>query len=492
MEGVRKRLTVGAIWTAGGRILINLVGLASTLVLARLLSPADFGLVAIATVIFAITAAFTELSLSAALIQHRDPQREHYDTAWTLNIIRALAISAVLGILAHPVAAAYGDERLTGIMYVLSAAAFIGGLVNPKLVDFRRKLSFQQEMFTELLNKIVGFVVAACIAYWLRSYWALVIGSVAAQVAGLILSYVLIPFVPRFSLKHWRSLFSFSSWLALSSGLNAINYRADQLAIGAVLGMGPLGQYTVGDTLASLPVRESTAPLAQVLFPAFSRLQDDAERIRETFLRSQRLLVATALPVGVGFALIAAPLVQLALGSQWTSAALVIQVLSTIFAVHAFSAPLTPLAMGLGRTRVLFVRDTVNLAVRYPLIFVGLFSGGLLGLLLARCVSGIFAVGIDIYLARWLVGASAVSQIFSSWRALAATVVMAIGVWGLGALGVNRATPLDLALLVTTGAISYFGTTVALWLAAGKPAGPEREALDMLRFLRHRAAGAPA
>jgi O-antigen/teichoic acid export membrane protein len=344
-------------------------------------------------------------------------------------------------------------------------------------------------MVTEFVKKMVGFVVGVGIAYWFRSYWALVIGSLAAQVAGLILSFVLIPFVPRFSLKYWRSLLSFSGWLALSSGLNAINYRGDQLAIGAVLGTGPLGQYTVGDNLASLLVRESTAPLAYVLMPAFSRLQDDPQRLREAFLRSQRLFVATALPVGVGLSLVAEPLVQLVLGAQWTLAATVIQVLSTIVAVHAFSLPLSSMAMALGLTRLLFVRDIFNLGMRYPLILAGLFSGGLIGLLLARCLSGLFAVGVDIYLARRLVGASAFNQIIPNWRALAATLIMAVVVWGLGALGVNHATYLDLALLVITGAISYVGATLALWLAAGKPAGPEREALDMLQLLRRRAAG---
>ena len=492
VEGMRKRLTVGAIWTGVGRFVINLVGIASTLVLARLLTPADFGLVAIANIAFAITGAFTELSLGAALIQNPVPRREHYDTAWTLNILRAFAIGAVLCISAYPVAVAYDDKRLIEIMYVLGVGALVGGLVNPKLVDFRRKLSFRQEMLIEVANKLVGFVVGACIAYWFRSYWALVIGSLASQVSGLILSYVLIPFLPRFSLEYWRSLFSFSGWLALSSGLSAINYRADHLAIGAVLGTGPLGQYSVGDNLASLPVRESTAPLASVLFPAFSRLQDDTERLREAFLRSQCLLVAAALPVGVGFALVAAPLVQLVLGPQWASAALVIQVLSPVFAAVAFATPLTPLAMGLGQTRLLFARDVLFIVVRYPLIFAGLFWGGLLGLLLARCVSGLSSIAFDIYLARRLAGASVSSQIISSWRALAATCVMAAGVWALGVLGVSRPVYLDLALLVIGGAISYLGTTLALWLAAGRPAGPEQEALDLLQFLRRRAAGAPS
>ncbi len=102
MEGVGKRLTVGAMWTAGGRVISNLLGIVSTLTVARLLTPDDFGLVAIATVIFAIVRAVTELSLSSALIQHKDPQREHYDTAFTLSIFRSLAIALVLAAAAFP------------------------------------------------------------------------------------------------------------------------------------------------------------------------------------------------------------------------------------------------------------------------------------------------------------------------------------------------------------------------------------------------------
>jgi O-antigen/teichoic acid export membrane protein len=486
VEGVGKRLTVGAMWTAGGRIVSNLLGLVSTLTVARLLTPADFGLVAIATVIYAIIQAITELSLSSALIQHKDPQREHYDTAFTLSIFRSLAIVLILVVAAYPLAAAYKDGRLVEICFMLGVAALVSGLINPKLVVYRRQLSFSQEILAEFIKQLVGLAVAVGIALMYHSYWALVISSLTSQVVGVIISYALIPYAPRFSFSHWRSLFSFSSWLALSSGLNALNYRADQLALGALLGNGPLGQYTVGDNLASLPVRESTAPISNVLFPAFSRLQDDPHRLRQAFLRSQRLLVAMALPVGVGFALVAGPFIDLVLGPQWTEAALVAQVLSSVFAACAFLMPVTPLAMGLGRTRLLFVRDVLSIAVRYPLIFVGLFSGGLFGLLLARAASATIAIAIDMYLARRLIGVGMATQLLSSWRPLAATLNMAAAVWAVGALAGGTGI-LPLALMIVTGGVSYVGTTLALWWATGKPAGPEREAMDMLLFVRRRA-----
>jgi O-antigen/teichoic acid export membrane protein len=488
VEGVRRRLTVGAMWTAGGRIVSNLLGLVSTLALARLLTPADFGLVAIATVISAIFGAISELSLSSALIQHKDPQRAHYDTAFTLGVFRSLAMALVLVVAAYPVALGYRDDRLVGIFFMLAAASLVGGFINPRLVDYRRRLSFHQEIVTDFIRQLVSLAVSVGIALAFRSYWALVLGLLASQVAQVVISYVLIPYAPRFSLAHWRNLFSFSGWLALSSGLNAINWRADQLALGAMMGNGPLGQYTVGDNLSSLPVRESTAPIAKVLFPAFARLQDEPSRLREAFLRSQRLLVATALPVGVGFALVAGPFIALVLGPQWIDAALVAQILSTVFAAHAFAMPVNPLAMGLGRTRLLFVRDIINIVVRYPLIFVGLFTGGLLGLLIARCVSGAASIAIDLFLARRLAGVSMTRQLLSNWRALAATLNMAAAVLTVSAL-LGGAGIVALIIMIMTGGITYFCTTSVLWWATGKPAGPEREAMDLLLFVRRRAFG---
>lgn len=484
MEGVRKQLSVGAMWTAGGRVVANLLGVVSMLALARLLSPADFGLVALATIVLSIISAITELSLSSALIQHKSPQREHYDTAWTLNMLRAAAIAVLLVGAGYPVAWAYQDDHLIGIFFALGGGALISGLVNPRLVDFRRRLSFHQEIFIDLISRVVGVVVSVAIALSLRSYWALVIGTLASQVVGVIMSYVLIPYLPRLSFAHWRNLFSFSGWMALSSGLNELNWRADQLALGAILGAGPLGQYTVGDRLASLPVRESTAPIAGLLFPAFARLQDDPERLRHAFLRSQGLLVAAALPVGIGFALVAEPFVSLVLGPTWSSAALVVQVLGAVFAVSAFKMPVTPLAMGLGSTRSLFQLDLVFIFIRYPLIFAGLFLGGLAGLLFARCISAAIGILMYVFLAKRLTGVSARDQFLAGWRPIVAALVMAGCVWGVGLVLTGRPEALQLAIMIPTGAIAYFGASFVLWLSSGKPAGPEREALDLLQFVR--------
>lgn len=148
------------------------------------------------------------------------------------------------------------------------------------------------------------------------------------------------------------------------------------------------------------------------------------------------------------------------------------------------------MAMGLGRTRLIFVRDLINLVVRYPIIIIGLFWGGLVGLLAARCITGTFILLLDLILSRRLIGVTILHQVFASWRVGVAAGLMALTVWGMQLSGIHAATLTHLAILIGTGAATYLIATLTLWLLSGKPSGPEQEVVDMLKVFRpqsHRA-----
>lgn len=490
---MRRQLAVGSIWTAGVRAGVSLMGLANTIILARLLTPGDFGLVAVAAVIFTIISAFTALSLSEALVQHPNPQRAHYDSAWTLSLMRGVFVAVILSGIGL-FFAVYGDPRLELIMYAFALTALIDAVRNPKLIDFQRRLSFHQELLIQLAEKLASLVAAVTIALIYQSFWAIVAGWVVSRAIAVILSYLLIAYLPRVSLHEWRRLFSFSGWVALGSGIREVNWRADQLLVGGVAGEASLGQYNVGGRLATLPVRESVSPLVHVLFPAFAKLQDSKHRLRDAYLRAQRMMALIAFPVGVGFALVAAPLVEFAMGPKWAMAGLVIQVLSTLFAIQAIATPFAPMAMGLGRTRLIFLRDVINLVVRFPVLVIGFFAGGLVGLLIARAITTVFIVWQDLFLAKRLTGAALTMQIVSSWRAMVSVLVMAAIVIGLQLAGIDDPTVPHLALLMIAGGLTYIAATIGLWTMCGRPAGPEAEILDMVQSLRvpFRRATAPA
>ena len=246
-----------------------------------------------------------------------------------------------------------------------------------------------------------------------------------------------------------------------------------------------LGAYAVGDNLAQIPTREAIAPLTHTLFPAFSRIAGDKPRLALGYQRAQALVTAIALPVGVGFALLAEPMVLAMMGEKWRAAIPIIQALSAVFALQTLGSLVQPLGMATGATRNLFQRDLLMFVLRLPVIIGAMLVWGLTGLIYARVVTGLTAAVVNMALVRRLTGLTLTAQLFANLRSLSAVAVMAAGVIAIGEQ-FNHHNPGLIALLVelglraTLGAVIYVGTTLLLWQVAGRPNGPEREVVTLL------------
>jgi O-antigen/teichoic acid export membrane protein len=483
--GMKAQMMRGAAWVAASRVLINGIGFASTLLLARLLSPDDFGVVALALTFIAIVGSVTEIPLSTALIQHTEPERAHFDSAWTLSMLRGAILGIVLALAAVPLARLYGDARLVPLIWVLAVLTFIQSLASPMVVKFTRRLDFKQDFIVGVAKKLSGFVFALFIAWTYQSYWALIVGQAASEIITVIVTYILAPYRPRVTLSHARELLGFSVWLSLVQVIQTLNYRFDNLFIGYFLSSADVGQYSYGTNLALLPTREATAPIAQTLFPAFSLVRHDRERLRGAYTRAQTLLCAIALPIGIGFAAIADPLVHILLGDKWAPAVLVIQVLSSIFALQTLASSLHPLAMAIGETKALFRRDVANLAVRLPLVVGGLFVGGFAGIVFARIGSGLASIFMNMALVKRFTGLSIAAQLAANKRGLAASAAMVAGIVLFQKLVPTPSTLwagcVFLGAQIAIGGAAYVLFCYAAWVAERRPDGPEAEVFAMAR-----------
>ena len=481
---MKRQIAAGAAWIAATRLGINLLGMVSTLVLARLLMPQDFGLVALATTVSAIVSSLTELSLATALVQHRDPQDHHYDTAWTLNALRGLLIGTVVALCAWPMTVIYGDQRLFSLVLALALVSMLNGQANPRLIKFTRELVFRQEFLLGVAPKLLGLIASAVVAVVWRSYWALIVGAAVSQLLSLALSYALVPYRPRPSLAAVRELMAFSGWLSLTGIVNTANYRMDTLFLGYFLNPTAVGHYNLGDNLAGLPTREATAPIAHTLFPAFARLAATPEQLPQAYQRAQTTLCAVAFPVGIGFAAVAKPVVLLALGAKWLPSVPVIQILSTVMGLQALGWSVYEIGLALGRSKALFQRDLAIFLVRLPLLLAGLWLWGLLGVLCARIVSGTLALCVNMTLVQRMIGVPPRRQVLANWRALVSVAAMVAVVLQVQALGAGTGGPLiagaGIALQIGLGAITYVGIHLALWQLAGRPAGVETEMLGLV------------
>jgi lipopolysaccharide exporter len=483
VKNVRSRLLKGAIWLSGARLATNLLATISTLVLARLLLPSDFGLVALGTTTLSILTSITNISLSEALVQHRDPSPHHYHTVWTLNLLRGILIGSVFALIAVPAARYYSDYRLEDVMFALSGSAILNGLENPRAIMLVKQLIFWQQFMLQVSQKLVALIASVLIAVIYHSYWALIGGILLGQLVGVLVSYTVLPFRPTFSIAHVRDLLSFSIWLTLCEAINTINWNFDQLLVGKFIGKTALGYYTVGNNLAVMPSREATAPLTGTLFPAFSNLADDPVRLAAAYQRAQTLVTAIALPAGVGMALIADPLVRLAMGEKWLPAVLVIRILAAVFAFQTFGSLAQPLAMAAGRTQLLFKRDLQAFLYRVPLVIVGLYFGGFAGVLYARAVMGTTVLFFNTNVVTKVTGLSLWQQIRPNMRAVASVLLMTVVLAPMEALsdkGSSQwAIALSLGVLIVTGAVAYGAATLILWRVMGRPEGPETEVVQV-------------
>jgi lipopolysaccharide exporter len=480
---MKEKLVKGVAWLGAAKVVVNLLALCSTLIMARLLTPGDFGLVALATAMLTIIQSVTSLSLSSALIHHKAPTDRHYHTAWTLNFVRAIFIGLLFCAAGPMMASAYSESRLVNIMLVIGVSVTLTGLNNPKTVALTRTLVFWQEFVMTVSQKLAGFVVGVGMAFIYKSYWALIGGMLASQFIGIVVSYLVIPFRPGFSLAYARELWSFSIWLTLGKIVNTLNWRLDQLLIGRHIGTTALGLYSVGDNLAGLPTAEAIGPLEATLFPGFKHVADDGVRLKQAYRSAQSLISAIALPVGVGVALIAQPLVLLAMGTKWLLVADVMQVLSCVFALQTLSSPVVPLAMAKGETKLLFNRDLLIFVVRVPIIVLAMYLGGLQGVIYARAITGTLGMYINMHLVRRLIGTEIIEQLSSNVRSLLSIIVMSVGVLSIEYYWGRDGTPIllgiKIAVFVLSGAILYSISHMGLWHLANKPKGPETEIVGM-------------
>src|SRR5438132_11910652 len=233
---MRAEMARGAAWMVLFRLFDRSIGVISTTILARLLVPADFGLVAMAMSVIAIVELATSFSFEIALIQSPDPQREHFDTAWTLNVLVAIGGAIVTALAAYPTASFYGDPRLAPVMFAIGGAWFIMGFENIGTVNFRREMNFSTEFKWMASKRVISFIVTLTAAWIFRSYWALVIGTATGRIAGVTLSYVMHPYRPRLTLSRTRELFSFSGWMLANNIIGVIFSRIPHFFVGRGFG----------------------------------------------------------------------------------------------------------------------------------------------------------------------------------------------------------------------------------------------------------------
>ena len=323
-----------AFWAYGSYVGGRLLVLLATAILARLLNPEDFGLVALGLVFMAILETVKDLGLAQALVAQRP---EHvYDRADTV-FVGTVALGVTLSVLVaalSPLAALFFDEpELTKIMPVLGLTFAIRSLGSTHYALAQKEMRFRSRTIAELSDVVSRGLTGIGLALAGAGAWSLVIGYVVGVTALVIALWILIPWRPRLRVvrEHLRSLLRFGGALTGVDVLSAVLSNADYLFVGKALGSAALGVYTLAFRLPELAIINVANVASDVLFPTFANVERRA--LAHTYTVAFRYMLIVCLPLAAGMALLADPLVQVAFGSKWDGAVEPMQLL----AVYAFA-----------------------------------------------------------------------------------------------------------------------------------------------------------
>lgn len=366
--GLARRTLAGSLWLLAGKFYRQLLFLGKAVILGRLLSPQDFGLVGGGELALQFLGVLTYTGFAEALVQRPRLTARLLHTAWWVMLGRAFMIALALFLAAPVVAGWLGAPGAVPILRALAGVQVLGAGVSMGLTLFTREMNFKAHFRWEAVGQTVDLLVAVAAALAWRSAWALVLGALAGTLTRVAASYRLHPYRPRlvFDLRDARELFGFGKWLLCSASLYFFLSKGADLMSGLLFGAAALGLYQMAARFAMLPNYHLGEVFFQVLFPAYCQLQDDPDKLRDTFLRVIQVLTFTIFPLAALMAVAAAPILPLILGSQWAEVRHLIPGLAVGGALQTLLRTAPPLFLATNRGRSQF---TLDLAAALGILF---------------------------------------------------------------------------------------------------------------------------
>lgn len=422
---LRQQIGSGLAWKGASQVLLQGMRFALAISLARLLSPHEVGIAGMVIVFATFIIPFADFGLGAALVQRPTVTPTDTSTVFWASLAAGTAFAA-LGVATSPLLAAfYGEDKVAPLFAVLSLAFVITSLSATHRSLLVRELRFRDLELRLVASYAIAVPAAIGVAVLTESAWAFVTFELVTATASTALLWVMMPWRPRlaFSTAALRDFGMF--------GTHVLGYRlfldlsqiVDKLVIGRWLGASRLGIYVLGSSLIFGPASRIAAPVHEVLFPAFSRVQGDAERVRDGWLRANRLVAAIAAPAMLGMIAVADDFVPVILGERWSDAVAVIQLLAIAGLLVAMQSLCGTVLQALDRPRTVMLLAALSLAATTIAVAVGV-GWGLNGVAAAYALQAVLVTPVYVVAATRKIGASPRAVTRAVWPPLKAGLVM--------------------------------------------------------------------
>jgi lipopolysaccharide exporter len=388
---IPRKIARGALWVTITSICAKGATLISSVVLARLLDPTDFGLLALAAALITLSQGATQTGFESALIQKQNHPEDFLNAAWTFELLRCLILFAAIFVLAPVLGSAFDEPRAAAVLRAVSVTLVLQGLRNIGAVYFRKHFDFHKQFVLEIAPLALYVPLVILLAVLLKSVWALVWATLAANLLNCMLSYAMHRYRPRldFSLKKAKNLFRFGKWILGNSILVMARDQGTTIFVGKFLGMPALGFLNRADAFSTALFQQVSDVAWKVGYPAYSHLHRSPREFKGAYLKTLHLLTLIGLPMAGGLFVLSTDFVHVVLTDKWLPIVPVIEVLCLLAAVNFISTPALVAFQASGRPAFVATVSFVGVIVLAAAIVPLASRFGITGAAWALCMSAL-------------------------------------------------------------------------------------------------------
>lgn len=329
----------GFSWLGGLRIITRILTFIKTLIVARILSPGEFGIFGIATLLLTLIEILTETGINIFLVQRKDNVDKYISTAWVISIIRGLVIASVIFISAPFVANFFHSPDSYKVIILISLVPIIRGLINPSIIKLQKELLFHKEFYFRSFLSILETAVSIYLITFFHSVVGLIYGMIITALLEMIISFLIVNPIPKLVLRpmFFRKIISHGKWITASTIFNYFYQHGDDIAVGRLLNVASLGLYDMAYRISLVPLSDFADIITRVVFPIYVKISDDKKRLQKAFLKTLFVVSIVVIPSGLILSLFAKEIITIVLGQKWIAAVPALQVLGIFGAIRAIS-----------------------------------------------------------------------------------------------------------------------------------------------------------
>lgn len=363
--GYSKTAVKGVSWIGLLRFTTRIVSFLKTAILARILTPAQFGAYGIAALILSFLEILTETGVNVVLVQEKDTIDKYVSAAWVVSIIRGVIISILIFLAAPFIANFFNTQNSLQLLQLISIVPLFRGFINPAVVKFQKELQFNREFWYRFSIFTVDATTAMLFAYFTKSPASIVFGLIAGVLFEVILSFVVVSPLPKFSFEksYMTKIIHRGKWVTLSGIFHYLFQNGDNIVVGKLLGSSSLGLYQLGYSLAILPISEVADVVSRVTFPLYTKIAEEKDRLQKAFIKTIFVITLFTLPFGLLLFFFPKELVQIFFGEKWLGVVPALRVLAIFGVIRAISGFCATLFISIGKQEYVTIATFVSIGV---------------------------------------------------------------------------------------------------------------------------------